>query len=195
MARKTRPMPPPPTYSTRSKCPIRSPGITRPSRIRAVESEAAGAGIGGELLMIVRSSAGGLPALRAAPDEPSARTGSRSPCGGETSGFRASEAESFIRLLSRNRRRDSAAVHTGPGPSLLHIHVVRITRPLGRTPDKKSSSISQKLHFSRSPSKRQFGGSIGGGERVECSKVASTPPHVLPTCLRRNTRETSHESP
>ena len=34
MARKTRPIPPPPTYSTSSKCPIRSPGITRPSRIR-----------------------------------------------------------------------------------------------------------------------------------------------------------------
>ena len=81
-----------------------------------------------------------LAGLARAADEPSARTGSVSPGDGGGSGFRALEAESFIRLLSRNRRRDSAAVQREPGPSLLHIHVVRTTRPLGRTPDKKSSS-------------------------------------------------------
>ena len=157
MARKTRPMPPPPTYSTRSKCPIRSPGITRPSRIREAESEAAGAGIGGELVMIVRSSAGGLPVFREEPDEPSARPTGLSPGDGEGSGVRALEAESFIRLLSRNRRRDSAAAQR-------ETRAVTAARPcstnhptLGRTPDKKSSSISQKLHFSRWAAKGQFG--------------------------------------
>ena len=89
MARKTRPIPPPPTYSTSSKCPIRSPGITRPSRIRQAESDAAGAGIGGELVMMVGSSASGLPILRAADDEPSARTEPVSAGEGSGSGFRA----------------------------------------------------------------------------------------------------------
>ena len=42
MARKTRPMPPPPTYSTSSKSPKWSPGRIRPSRMRTAESEPAG---------------------------------------------------------------------------------------------------------------------------------------------------------
>ena len=60
MARKTRPIPPPPTYSTSSKCPSVSPGNTRPSKIRYANSEVAGAGVGVRPVMMVASSANNL---------------------------------------------------------------------------------------------------------------------------------------
>jgi hypothetical protein len=58
--------------------------------------------------MTVRSLAGGL-GTRRAEEEPSARTGGVSPNGGDGTAFRALEAESFIKSLSRNRRYNTVA--------------------------------------------------------------------------------------
>ena len=163
MARKTRPMPPPPTYSSSSKCPIRSPGITRPSRIRAAESEAAGAGIGGELVMTVRSSAGGLsgPAR--------GRTSHRR----EPAQFRPTMAT--VRAFERWKRNrssgccretdaaHSAAAQTEPG-AVTAAHPCCTNHPTpGTNARQEKFFISQNLHFSRRPKNVNSAGSIGGG--------------------------------